>query len=225
LLFTNIGFSGEAQSFDIFRGTNFDAISRLNRMSGAEMPPRSPRRNTVGAGSWGASRSSVDAQARPNSALSMNMPDPLFGRPVGNAFPSPSKSFDSRMAAMRHRHSLTAPSSPRPDSHHSLDDSIDAIDLSPLRFSRNEKPEDPLHHSMPNLYISDWDPLELKKEENLHNSAPTINYDMNDDGDESLGSDVLEPIPLDEITPRPGAKKGISGEGFKQKLSMTLSPT
>lgn len=84
-----------------------------------------------------------------------------------------------------------------------------------------------LHHSMPDLSNSDWDPFSFRRER--HNSAPDLNYtgeeEEDDDDDDSLGDVELDPIPMDEFTPRPSAKKKVGMEHFKRPISMTLSPT
>lgn len=81
-----------------------------------------------------------------------------------------------------------------------------------------------LHHSMPDLTRSDWDPMDAQSEKTMHNSAPDLNY-YNED-DDSLGDVELDPIPLEELTPRPASpKKTINGEQLKKPISMTLSPT
>lgn len=95
-----------------------------------------------------------------------------------------------------------------------------------------ERPEEILHRSMPNI-SSSWDAsfdFQLASNDvdsNLHHSTPNIHFseaDMREGDEDSFNGDLLEPIPLDEITPRPAAKKSVS-EAFKRTLPMTLSPT
>ena len=80
-----------------------------------------------------------------------------------------------------------------------------------------------LHHSMPDLTRSGWDPMgQAPVERTRHNSAPDLNYYGEDD--DSLGDVELDPIPLEEFTPRPTSKKTVDVDQFKKPISMTLSP-
>ena len=81
-----------------------------------------------------------------------------------------------------------------------------------------------LHHSMPDLTRSNWEPVQqvVGGQRVRHNSAPDLNYYGEDD--DSFGDVELDPIPLEEFTPRPSSKKTVDVDQFKKPISMTLSP-
>lgn len=187
------------------RGQSIDAAARLSRL--AEMRSRLSRRFGV----------RPPPTARPNSAMSARYPDPLLGpmSSTRNAFPSHVASYGA--------------------------DNYGEMDLYDLA-RREESAEDEyseqeaMHHSMPNIHMSStWNPYDVDVEPSLHHSAPdlmctesfhhsTPNLKLGEGGDESLSSD-MDPIPLDQYTPKPFPKKKLGGEEFKKAISMTLSPT
>lgn len=172
----------------------------------------------------------IPVPQRPASAMTMRYPDPLFNEPENNAFPT---------QLPYGRHSLSVPSSPRHEPEYAssaFGPSDVPFDLSPARqFRRSDlaseteshassyESEAALHHSMPNIHVnSSWNPLDLDVQRQMHSSAPNLSCE--DFAPNDSFSD-LEPIPIGEITPRPGPKKSIGSEDFKKPISMTLSPT
>jgi hypothetical protein len=102
-----------------------------------------------------------------------------------------------------------------------------------------------MHHSMPNIHMGSgggrdvWNPYNVDVEpslhhsapdllcsESFHRSAPSLRYGgQGEEGDESMSTD-MDPIPLDQYTPKPFPKKRLGGgDEFKKAISMTLSPT
>lgn len=220
-----LGLSNEARSgshpttYEFMHEGNLEAARRLQRLPDMRRPLHrrfSPR---------------VPPVPRPNSALSMRYPDPLFGSVAGagsvNAFPVGEGSFGG--STMRDRFARSMPASParfqvNDDLQPTYEEEIDPFDL--VRVERSDdREEQDMHHSMPNIHMGeDWNPFDLNPEKSLHHSAPDLAYDHDSGDEESVGPD-LDPIPLDEITPRPGAKKSITADDFKRAISMTLSPT
>jgi hypothetical protein len=111
-----------------------------------------------------------------------------------------------------------------------------------------------MHHSMPNIHMGvagsgstsgggrdTWNPYNVEVEPSLHysapdlmcseafhRSAPNLKYgggtEEGDEGEESMSND-MDPIPLDQYTPKPFPKRRLGADDFKKPISMALSPT
>lgn len=183
-----------------------------------------------------------------NSTMGIRFPDPLFGQRQGNqhmpggTMSSGSNAYGvapnkgimmerSNEYATRQAYSMPPSPTPDPDELLAQIEEIDIQDLarpSPRDLAYEQATQqEALHHSMPNIHISSgYDPYDLSVERSMHHSAPDVMYSEESGGliDESIHSDI-DPIPLDEITPRPAAKKSVPGDEVKKVISMTLSPT
>lgn len=218
-----------------------DAAARLSRL--AEMRQRLNRR--FGPGS------------RPSSALGhlpphlqqqhAHYPDPLLGPASAGASSSSASSLSGGRMNSFPSHVSSA--------YDNLDAYGGEMDLHDLALARrleedeySEQTEASLmHHSMPNIHMGGgggrdvWNPYNVDVEPSLHHSAPDLlcsesfhrsapNFKYagggEEGGDESMSTD-MDPIPLDQYTPKPFPKKrlGAGNDEFKKAISMTLSPT
>jgi hypothetical protein len=215
-----------------------DAAARLSRL--AEMRQRLNRR--FGPGS--SRPSSALGHLPPHLQHQHQYPDPLLG--PATAGPMSSSAAAAAGGRMNSFPSHVASAYDNPDAYGG---EMDLHDLAlARRLEEDEYSEQTeaslMHHSMPNIHMGSgggrdvWNPYNVDVEpslhhsapdllcsESFHRSAPSLRYGGEEGGDESMSTD-MDPIPLDQYTPKPFPKKRLGGgDEFKKAISMTLSPT